>query len=336
MVKRACVTVLAIIGGVTIFGLIVLFVLVVIGVIGELPLSSETTAPPQAVVRATPTEGTAKPAKTSTPTIDQIKALAKNVLYNELARNTEDYVGDIIYYRGQVIQVQEVRDRRVVLRVNVTEGSYGIWKDTVWVNYEGPRVLEDDIVHIWGKVKGRRTYIAVLGNQVTIPEIDAVVLEIETAQPTSTPGLGSRSLPVPLGQAITVVEDKNKVYALAVTQVYRGEEAWAYIQAANSFNSPPPEGMEYILVWVEVMYMEGPANEPLNMGEYKVQAVSHNQFVESVPVVEPEPEFDISFFPGAHGGGWVALAVYKDDPDPLIVIGADYEGRGGSYFATHP
>jgi len=82
--------------------------------------------------------------------------------------------------------------------------------------------------------------------------------------------------------------------------------------------------------------MEGPANEPLNIEEYKVRAVSHNQFVASVSVVEPEPRFDISFFPGAHGGGWVALTVYKDDPDPLIVVGADYEGRGGSYFTTHP
>lgn len=332
MVRRACVTILAVIGGVTVLGLIILFVFGLVRIISEPSLSSEPS--PSGEIAASPRA--AKPINTSTPTADQIKALAKNVPYDLLARNTEEYIGDIVYYRGQVVQVSEVRGLKVILRVNVTEKQYGLWDDTVWVNYEGPRVLENDIVHIWGKVMGRRTYTAVLGNQVTIPEIQALILENEAAWPTSTPGIGSRSLPALLGQAITVVGDKNKVYALAVTQVYRGEEAWTYIQAANSFNSPPPEGMEYILVWVEVIYMEGPADEPLNMDEYEVKAVSHNQFIKSVSVVEPEPEFDVSLFPGAHGGGWVALAIYKDDPDPLIVIGADYEGRGGSYFAIHP
>ena len=55
--------------------------------------------------------------------------------------------------------------------------QYG-WDDTVWVNYSGSRVLEDDIIQVWGTVDGRRTYETVLGASVTIPELTSLVLEI--------------------------------------------------------------------------------------------------------------------------------------------------------------
>ena len=71
---------------------------------------------------------------------------------------------------------------QVVLRVNVTKGQYDIYKDTIWVNYsykEGEkRILEKDVINLWGQVKGRKTYSAVLGTQITIPEIDSRFTEI--------------------------------------------------------------------------------------------------------------------------------------------------------------
>jgi hypothetical protein len=42
-----------------------------------------------------------------------------------------------------------------------------------------PRLLEDDIIHFWGKVEGRYSYITVLGAEVTVPEITAIVLALE-------------------------------------------------------------------------------------------------------------------------------------------------------------
>ena len=125
---------------------------------------------------------TPAPRPTATPRLSaaEIKSKAKTVSYDALARNTESYQGSIVYYRGEVVQVQESSGSRAALRVNVThDGRW--WSDTVWVNYSGERLLDDDIIDLWGTVTGRRTYRAVLGNSITIPEIDALLVERRAA-----------------------------------------------------------------------------------------------------------------------------------------------------------
>ena len=67
--------------------------------------------------------------------------------------------------------------QRYTLRVNVAKGEYGFWDDAVYVTYTGERLLEDDIIALYGKVKGRKTYAAVLGNQITIPKVEALLVE---------------------------------------------------------------------------------------------------------------------------------------------------------------
>ena len=46
------------------------------------------------------------------------------------------------------------------------------------MHYSGARLLEDDIVEFVGEVKGLITYEAVLGNQITIPEIDSIQIRL--------------------------------------------------------------------------------------------------------------------------------------------------------------
>lgn len=110
-----------------------------------------------------------------------IKNKAYVVGYNDLMRYNEECVGEIIYCIGPVVQVMEISDDRYVLGVYVTpkEGTHvnslgRAWKDAIWVNYEGVRLSEDDVVDIWGEVKGLRTYESVGGSNITIPEIDAL------------------------------------------------------------------------------------------------------------------------------------------------------------------
>ncbi|MBS3947200.1 MAG: hypothetical protein KGZ57_02685 [Dethiobacter sp.] len=114
--------------------------------------------------------------------IDEFKANSILIPYEDLARKTEKYVGKKTKFNGQVIQVKEIYDNEIVLRVNVTKGEYGIYRDTIWINYkyeEGEsRILEDDIINVWGEIKGRKSYLTVLGAKITIPELDGVVIEI--------------------------------------------------------------------------------------------------------------------------------------------------------------
>lgn len=70
----------------------------------------------------------------------------------------------------------------VVLRVNVTQGDYGIWDDTVMVVYEpeedASRILEDDIVTMYGISSGLCTYTSVMGAEITIPSMLAEYIDV--------------------------------------------------------------------------------------------------------------------------------------------------------------
>lgn len=102
----------------------------------------------------------------------------KNLAYDKLFRNNEKYVGEIVYYRGEVSQAIEGKGDNYVLRIFITKGEYGFWDNDIFANYKGTRVLEDDIVDIWGQVKGVRKYTTVLGATRSIPEIDVLYLNV--------------------------------------------------------------------------------------------------------------------------------------------------------------
>lgn len=90
--------------------------------------------------------------------------------YKELFRNSDDYLFEQIYYKGEVIQVLGDATDGWTLRVNVTKGRYGFWEDTVILYYTGTeRFLEDDIVEFVASYTGPYTYESVMGGDITIP-----------------------------------------------------------------------------------------------------------------------------------------------------------------------
>jgi hypothetical protein len=123
---------------------------------------------------------------------------------------------------------------------------------------------------------------------------------------------------------------------LTLKESYRGEEAWDRILEANQFNEPPPESMEYLLLYAHVDYLPGASDEALQLDQWDFRIVSLNQILKPPSVVEPEPMLDLEFFPGASGGGWMAWFVYEEDESPLLVVGMEYDGSGGIFFATTP
>ena len=125
----------------------------------------------------TPTpKATRTPIPIPTPTFSQLKEQATSVSYDDLFRYNEDYIGQLVYYRGQIAQVQE-RSGIMLLRVNVTQNQFS-WEDDIRVDYRGQRLLEDDIVEFVGQVKGLWTSTAVLGNERTIPHVVARQLQL--------------------------------------------------------------------------------------------------------------------------------------------------------------
>lgn len=112
------------------------------------------------------------------------KAKCKSYSYESVARDPIGYKGYNGTFTGKVVQVLEDSILGVTiynLRINVTKTKYG-YEDTLYVFYtqssDAPRILEDDIVTIWGTFEGTKTYTTVLGASVTIPQFDAKYLTI--------------------------------------------------------------------------------------------------------------------------------------------------------------
>lgn len=124
--------------------------------------------------------GTSKPSeKYRNISTEEVKQNAvDNLSYEELFRNNSQYVGKIVHYVGKIIQAQEDSSNSYTMRVNVTEKKYGLWEDDIFLNYQGNRVLEDEIVEFWGEVKGVKKYTTVLGASRSIPEIAVLRLEV--------------------------------------------------------------------------------------------------------------------------------------------------------------
>ena len=133
-----------------------------------------TVAPTPAPTVAPTPEPTAEPTERRR-TFKQMVESATKVSYKELFRNSDKYLLDAVYFKGEVIQVLDDGAGSYTLRVNVTKGEYGWWEDTVLLIYEGDRVLVDDIVEFVGISSGPYTYESVLGGDITIPAIDVTV-----------------------------------------------------------------------------------------------------------------------------------------------------------------
>lgn len=105
--------------------------------------------------------------------------------YDTIARDPGGYKGTYGKYTGEVIQVMESNFLGLTsytLRVNITKEKYG-YTDTIYVTYmassDFPRILEDDIVTIWGTNEGTESYTSIFGATITIPKVSAKYLEIQ-------------------------------------------------------------------------------------------------------------------------------------------------------------
>ena len=108
----------------------------------------------------------------------EFKDSCNTYTYEQLARNPAEMIGTRVKLVGEVIQT--MYDGNIVqLRVNITKEN-GYYSDTVYVRYiiEGDRILEDDIITIYGTAMGEVSYTSILGAEITLPYIEAEYVDI--------------------------------------------------------------------------------------------------------------------------------------------------------------
>ena len=114
----------------------------------------------------------------STIDIDEVKNNAiENFDYRAIMRNPENYINQPIKFSGKIVQAQESRNNRFIFRISTRQDSF-LDEDIIWGNFQGQRFLENDYVEGYAVIRGLRTYEAILGNQMTIPEVDIVEMNL--------------------------------------------------------------------------------------------------------------------------------------------------------------
>lgn len=96
----------------------------------------------------------------------------------EFARSPKKYIGKDIQVSGSVIQVMESPLVRMYLVAQDGNVSH-IWYVYSLSFESADRILEDDIVTVYGTFGGLETYTTVMGAGKTVPRIDALFIRLE-------------------------------------------------------------------------------------------------------------------------------------------------------------
>lgn len=108
---------------------------------------------------------------------EEAKGYETGITFEEISRSPDDYEGEKVKFTGYVLQINEGRNEN-----EIRMATSGMFDDIIYGTYDPSilevRVLEDDNITIYGTVSGLKTYTAVLGNSVTLPNISIDRIEI--------------------------------------------------------------------------------------------------------------------------------------------------------------
>jgi hypothetical protein len=118
----------------------------------------------------------------------EVKTGARQIPYDELARDIEEYRGTSIYQTGEIIQHQE-NDELHGFNISIGKvENTDTWDPSknVVVLWDGERFIEGDVVEFWGVVEGYEQYETVFGSQTNVPQITAVDVNLLEETDTTT------------------------------------------------------------------------------------------------------------------------------------------------------
>lgn len=165
---------------------------------------------------------------------------------------------------------------------------------------------EETFQGIMNELQEKLTEISVGLNEAN-PSINS-----EPAVPEG-PGM-SRQNPIPIGQVVSVPN-----WELQVLEMKRGEEAWQMILAANQFNEPAAEGMEYVLARVKARNISTVEEErSISQADFSLTGSKYIKY-DTAYIVSPEPALDASLFPNGEAEGWVPLLAAQDETGLILI-----------------
>ena len=100
--------------------------------------------------------------------------------YEELFRNSSELKGQRVRAKGEVVQVIDGSYSKGY-RISITEKGYysTYYTDPIYVTYTGnAKILENDIVELYGIADGEQTYETIFNATKTIPKVNAKYIDV--------------------------------------------------------------------------------------------------------------------------------------------------------------
>lgn len=176
------------------------------------------------------------------------------------------------------------------------------------------------------------------GNTNTVTLSSSEKTSTSSTSNTQTATIYSRTNPAPVNTVQTYT--KNSKYgssytvSLRVAEVYRGASAWEKVKAANMFNDEAPAGKEYIVAKLVATVITSEEDKAIDFSTYSFTPFSgSNVEYEMALAVAPDPVFGGSVYAGGTTEGYGVFLVDKNDANPKIVYGQNYDGTGGVWFS---
>jgi hypothetical protein len=113
---------------------------------------------------------------------EEYKEQCDEVPYEDLARTPNEFKNKDIKFTGEVFQIEE-NNRHITLLIHVTPSIFGIYVDTIYIDYirtdsDEKRILEGDLVTVYGKSNGIMTYTSILDKQISVPHVIAKFIDL--------------------------------------------------------------------------------------------------------------------------------------------------------------
>ena len=124
-------------------------------------------------------------------------------------------------------------------------------------------------------------------------------------------------------------------WEVTVIEVIRGDSAWQLVEEANSYNEPPDEGMEYVAVRLLVRNISI-ADEARHLARYDFNATGSSNVLHASPsLVGPEPNLEVSLYPGGEFEGWMILQARTGESGLVAVFDAS-SSQDTRYLSLEP
>lgn len=102
------------------------------------------------------------------------KSKCKTYSYDKIARSPGEYKGKYAKFYGKVVQVmQEKSGNEITYTLRIGTGGSYYYDDIILcvytANVNDSRILEDDMITIYGELMGEYSYETVMGSEITLP-----------------------------------------------------------------------------------------------------------------------------------------------------------------------